>query len=180
MHPRLPAVLLPALVLLAGCESAIAPQVAPEAALMVSHPPIAITVPVTVRETFAPAPDAVPIPCEPAAAGVALPSSILASGYASHLGRIHSVLTGSTCAVDLGAGQVSFTGSVVHTAANGDELHATFDGTMTLGTVALSVVFTGGTGRFESTTGSGTGAGTIDPLTMSGWFGLSGTMTRPR
>ncbi len=48
----------------------------------------------------------------------------------------------------------SFTGSIVFTAANGDELWADFSGEYTSPMVDGSLTFTGGTGRFEDATGT--------------------------
>jgi hypothetical protein len=51
----------------------------------------------------------------------------------------------------------SFSGTVVFTAANGDELWATFGGAFTSATTAEGTyTFTGGTGRFEDATGEAT------------------------
>ena len=70
------------------------------------------------------------------------------------------------------------TGKVlVLTAANGDELHGTFDGQSKPGnvagqyTVAAKLTFSGGTGRFENATGT---AAMTGELTQTAGFSFSG------
>lgn len=51
----------------------------------------------------------------------------------------------------------TFEGTIVFTAANGDELYADLDGAFTSETTAAGLyTFTGGTGRFEGATGTAT------------------------
>lgn len=165
---------------LAACESTTAPEAAPDAVLAASMAGGAVMVPITIREAYAPAPDATMTPCEPAAAGAALPSVLLAWGQGTHLGRMTSVLSGGICTVDIGTGLISFTGNAVHTAANGDRLFAEFAGTISPGTLTLSnITFTGGTGRFENVTGYGSGGGTLETATGAGWFEVNGMISRP-
>lgn len=84
------------------------------------------------------------------------------AGRASHLGR---VTLSSTETLDFAASPGSVLvreGRMVTVAANGDELHWTYDGTGSLpdenGAVTLSGTFviTGGTGRFSDASGGGT------------------------
>ncbi len=165
---------------LAACQSATAPGTAPDVVLAASMSGGTGMVPISVREAYAPAPGKAFQPCEPAAAGVALPVTSLAWGQGTHLGRVTSVLTGDVCTVDLSTGTISLAGSAVHTAANGDQLLAEFAGTLSAGILTLtSITFTGGTGRFADVVGSGTGSGTIDPTTASGRFEVIGMISRP-
>ena len=102
------------------------------------------------------------------------PTEFVGSGEATHLGRYSE------------AGTVSFTptsdpavlhveGSIVYTAANGDELHANISGELNAvtGAVAASVSYVGGTGRFAAATGSSSlsgqlGAGGAISVSVSG------------
>lgn len=74
---------------------------------------------------------------------------VLAEGYASHLGRFSReevlILNPATGTV---------TGTIVFTAANGDQLFGVVAGQFTSPTtVAGTYTFTGGTGRFQNATG---------------------------
>jgi hypothetical protein len=101
-------------------------------------------------------------------------TEFVGSGEATHLGRYSE------------AGAVSFTptgdpavlhveGSIVYTAANGDELHANISGELNAatGAVAARVSYVGGTGRFARATGSSglsgqLGAGGAISVSVSG------------
>lgn len=136
-------------------------------------------VPITIRETYAPAPDAVLAPCSPVEAGVGLPSRLIATGVGTHLGKLSTVLLGTTCTVTA-PGVVAFTGTATHTTANGDQLFADFAGTLSPGVLTLSsITFTGGTGRFENATGTGSGGGPADIVTGAGAFEITGLISRP-
>ena len=91
------------------------------------------------------------------------PTDFVGSGQATHLGRYSE------------AGRVAFTptgnpavlhveGSIVYTAANGDELHATVSGELNgaTGAISATVTYSGGTGRFANATGSGALSGQLD------------------
>ena len=102
------------------------------------------------------------------------PTEFVGSGEATHLGRYRE------------AGTVSFTptgapavlhveGSIVYTAANGDQLHANVSGELNAvtGAVTANVSYVGGTGRFATATGSSSlsgqlGAGGAISVTVSG------------
>src|SRR5204862_8300827 len=97
------------------------------------------------------------------------PTEFVGSGEATHLGGYSE------------AGTVSFTptsdptvlhveGSIVYTAANGDELHANISGELNAatGAVVASVTYVGGTGRFAAATGSSG---------LSGQLGAGGAIT---
>jgi len=161
---------------LAGCETAIEPA-GPYAGAAVVLPDG--MVPFTVREAAWTPGDALPVLCEPAAAGVVLPDRLLATGTASHLGVVNSVVLGESCAVDLGTGTVTMGGTAVHTAANGDQLFATWTGTLVGPALTLNITFTGGTGRFEGATGSAVGPGSMDPATGRAEWQASGRITPP-
>lgn len=88
------------------------------------------------------------------------PTAFIGAGKATHLGRYSE------------AGSVSFSptanpavfqvdGSIVYTAANGSELHATVIGELNglTGVITATVTYVGGTGRFASASGSATLAG---------------------
>ena len=118
-------------------------------------------VPYFERLSSAPAPDALPVVCEPAFAGVVLPNSLVAAGAATHLGNVTGAITGTSCAVDV-SGVVAIGGWALRTAANGDVLQADWTGTIAGDVLTLSVTFTGGSGRFQNASGWATGEGTVD------------------
>ena len=125
----------------------------------------------------APASDALPVVCEPAFAGVVLPSSLVAAGVATHLGKVTGIVTGTSCAVEA-TGVVSIGGLAHRTAANGDILEAEWTGTIAGGVLTLNVTFTGGTGWLRNASGWATGGGTVDPSGVSEWT-LTGRITPP-
>ncbi len=110
-----------------------------------------------------------------------------ASGQATRLGEFTIVFGHcSRINVDPGTGAVSFDygdGRGTFVAANGDELHGTYDaGSADLtagGIVVWQDTFTlvGGTGRFDGASGGGQEAGTTDSVT--GWttWAFEGTIT---
>lgn len=136
-------------------------------------------VPFRVQEAAWTPADANPVVCEPALAGVVLPDRMLAAGTGTHMGRVSSVISGSSCTVNLATGVVSMVGSAVHSAANGDRLYADWTGTIGPTGLGLDVSFTGGTGRFEGATGWATGGGSMDPTTGTGEWILSGRIAAP-
>ena len=95
----------------------------------------------------------------PGPTGVAM--TAVAEGNATHLGNFtreeHLLLNPDTGA---------FTGDVVFTAADGSQLTAAITGSFTSATTALGTyIFTGGTGRFDGTTGSASfSAAMTDPI----------------
>ncbi|HEX6107726.1 MAG TPA: hypothetical protein VFZ26_19225 [Gemmatimonadales bacterium] len=103
----------------------------------------------------------------------------------AHLGLTHAVVTQT---VDVATGTLSSTG--VYTAANGDELSASFTGTAVLSftdpadatvTFEGTQVFSAGTGRFADASGTAhlAGSARINLITGSGTgeFTLHGTLT---
>lgn len=174
--------LLIGLAALAACENTTAPSRAvgtPSATAQVRAGDGPVMVPITIRETYAPAPDAVVVPCTPAEAGIGLPETLIATGVGTHLGKITTTLVGTSCTV-AASGIVAFIGTAVHTVANGDQLFASFVGTLTPGVLTLSsITFTGGTGRFENATGSASGGGPADILSGTGAFEVEGVISRP-
>lgn len=162
---------------LTGCDSATGP--AP------SLPALAAAlddgmVPIALHETAVPAPDALPVTCEPAFAGVTLPSRLLATGVATHLGQVSSIVSGSACVLDLATGTLAVHGAAVHTAANGDTLDATWTGTISGTALALEITFVGGTGRFTDATGWASATGSMDFATgRATWDGV-GRIRIPR
>jgi hypothetical protein len=103
-----------------------------------------------------------------------------ATGTATHLGRFTLDIPHT---VD--RGKMTAKGRYVFTAANGDEVHADFDGVSTLTDVpnVLAIVetatITGGTGRFAGATGSFTAYRLFDRAagTTIGYF--EGTISAP-
>jgi len=92
------------------------------------------------------------------------PTDFVGAGLAAHLGLYSE------------AGSVSFSptsnpavlhvdGSVVYTAANGDELHAVITGELNglTGAITATVSYVGGTGRFADASGSASLAGQLRP-----------------
>lgn len=108
----------------------------------------------------APAPDSygAPVDCPE---GTSWRYSQQGTAWFSHLGRVSITMTHCTFALE---GRFDH-GSTVLTAANGDELWMTYSGTFQLDSaqnptrsdVVLDWTITGGTGRFDEATGSGTG-----------------------
>jgi hypothetical protein len=97
------------------------------------------------------------------------PNTFVGAGNATHLGSYSE------------AGRVAFSptadpavlhvdGSIVYTAANGDELHAVVNGELNgvTGAITATVSYVGGTGRFTSASGS---AG------LTGQLGAGGTVS---
>ena len=107
-----------------------------------------------------------------------LQGTTVASGNATHMG---SVTLRSTDCVVQADGQLTFTdGRLVLTAANGDQIIATYSGmllpTAELPVYSLSGSYTviGGTGRFEGATGSGTLQGSSNIVTGRGGYTATG------
>lgn len=89
---------------------------------------------------------------------VSAEGDFVGSGNATHLGKYTEVGN----AVISGLGEVS--AWAIYTAADGDELHATFEGQINeFGAISASVTYAGGTGRFASASGSATLSGQIQP-----------------
>ncbi|MFN2316547.1 MAG: hypothetical protein ABR602_07660, partial [Gemmatimonadales bacterium] len=71
--------------------------------------------------------------------------------------------------------------TAVYTAANGDELHATFSGTGTLTYPSVTFegteTYVGGTGRFEGATGSAALSGSASLASLTGFYQTTGSVT---
>ena len=107
-----------------------------------------------------------------------LQGTTVASGKATHMG---SVSLRSTDCVVVESGQFTFTdGRLVLTAANGDQIIATYSGMLLpsaeLPVYSLSGSYTviGGTGRFEGATGAGTLQGSSNIVTGRGGYTATG------
>jgi hypothetical protein len=106
------------------------------------------------------------------------PARFTSEGQFSHLGRTTSVIQLLACTANAD-GTVSGPGTAVHTAANGDALHAEWTGTFAQdGSSVLTIAFTGGTGRFMEVTGEGAGGGLSDPATFAGTWWFEGMISR--
>jgi len=87
---------------------------------------------------------------------VSAEGDFVGSGNATHLGKY----------TEIGNAEISPTGGVsawsIYTAANGDQLYATFAGQIDLaGAITATVTYVGGTGRFANASGSATLSGQI-------------------
>jgi hypothetical protein len=83
------------------------------------------------------------------------PSTFVGEGTATHLGAYTEEGTITLTPTDT-PGVLSVTGAIIYTAANGDELHATFTGTLNAltGAIAATITYTGAdSGRFEKASG---------------------------
>lgn len=106
------------------------------------------------------------------------PARFVSEGQFSHLGRTTSVIELLSCTANVD-GKVSGPGTAVHTAANGDALHADWTGTFAEdGSSVLTIEFTGGTGRFNGVSGEAAGAGQSDPTTFAGTWWFEGMISR--
>ena len=86
------------------------------------------------------------------------------SGHATHLGRYTEVGSASFSPTnDPTVLQIS--AWAIYTAANGDQLYATFTGQLNglTGAITATVTYVGGTGRFDDASGSATLLGQIRP-----------------
>ncbi len=112
-------------------------------------------------------------------------------GLFSHLGASTIAMVADTCWVNLGDLSEGVRGTVIITAANGDELWAVA-GLKSPGpppgeTLAAwdfypyaasdPIQFTGGTGRFEEAYGFASGSGTFDRATRMGTFWFDGVLS---
>jgi hypothetical protein len=105
------------------------------------------------------------------------------TGTASHLGAVTLV---ATDCITPGMNTFTFSGGkLTLTAANGDELNATYNGLLqplantapyTLYSISGNLIFTGGTGRFVGATGSGYLGGTENIKTGQGQFEVTATL----
>jgi hypothetical protein len=112
-------------------------------------------------------------------AGFSTLQTIDLHGIISHLGETSGVETISGCSLDPATGLFVTNGTVVYTAANGDQVSGTFETTVQVltGEVSFTAESTGGTGRFAGVTGSASGGGTVDLATHAGTVSFSGWMS---
>jgi hypothetical protein len=148
------------------------------AALFALPAAAAVSVPITLNYTgtFKVTPGS-PSPCD----GVPITDTVTGTG--SHLGQLTA--TYPHC-VNFAANM--FSGTATFTAANGDQLFVDLEGSAEDPTcttdcaVTFTGTITGGTGRFESASGSLTGTGTVDldPTTFTGTITaeLQGTINK--
>jgi hypothetical protein len=84
------------------------------------------------------------------------PSTFVGQGTATHLGAYTEDGTITLTPTDT-PGVLSVTGSIIYTASNDDELHATFTGTLNAltGAISATITYTGtDSGRFKNASGS--------------------------
>lgn len=106
------------------------------------------------------------------------PARFLSEGTFSHLGHTTSVIEVLSCTASTD-GSIFGPGEAVHTAANGDELHAEWTGRFQAdGSSELWITFAGGTGRFAGASGEGAGGGLSDPATLAGAWWFEGMLSR--
>ena len=104
-----------------------------------------------------------------------------ASGHASHMGAVSGIST--DCAAPYGNTFVFNNGKLTLTAANGDELHGNYSGSLSptatppINSIAGSYQVTGGTGRFSGASGMGPLQGITNIQTYQGQLQLSGTIS---
>jgi hypothetical protein len=92
------------------------------------------------------------------------PTDFVGAGHATHLGAYTEVGSVAFSPPDA-AGVLQLTGWATYTAANGDELHATFDGQLNgaTGAITATLTYVGWTGRFADAGGSAALSGQIQP-----------------
>jgi hypothetical protein len=105
--------------------------------------------------------------------------NVTGGGHVTHMGAVTNAQV-----VCLNPADLTFTGEFTLTASNGDTVSAQISGhaVPVSGPVIMvygQFVITGGTGRFEGATGSGTGTGPINLLTGLGTHHLDGTISSP-
>ena len=108
-----------------------------------------------------------------------LQQEITGSGQAAHLGQ--STFTASSTVNMAGAPPFAMSGTAEFEAANGDELWASFTGTVTpngqgANDVVIAYTVTGGTGRFADASGSFTGFTVAVPGLQDGELTLDGAI----
>ena len=92
------------------------------------------------------------------------PNTFVGAGAATHLARYEE--TGGVQFSDTADPTVShLEASATYTAANGDQLYATFSGELNgvTGAISATVTYTGGTGRFANASGTATLSGQLLP-----------------
>lgn len=107
-----------------------------------------------------------------------LQGTTVGTGNASHMGSV--TLRSTDCVVQVD-GQITFTdGRLVLTAANGDQLSASYSGMLLpsaeppVYSLSGSYTVTGGTGRFKGATGSGSLQGSSNIVTGLGSYTATG------
>ncbi len=110
----------------------------------------------------------------------ALLHRITGAGNATHLGKSEFVATATVYLTP--PPPFLIVGTVIFTAANGDQLFANYTGTSTPvagapNNVLLTYTVTGGTGRFENATGSFTGIPIVPVGSLTGTLTLEGNIS---
>ena len=101
-------------------------------------------------------------------------------GQATHLGKV--TLISQDCITPMTQASFSFASDqLVLTAANGDQVFATYSGVLTsegtVGVITGGYQIVGGTGRFSQATGAGSVHGVEDLSTGKGQVQLNGTIS---
>jgi hypothetical protein len=109
-----------------------------------------------------------------------LVGTISGTGQATHLGKV--ALTSQDCINPISQASFSFASEqLVLTAANGDQVFATYSGVLTIedgvGEITGGYQVIGGTGRFSQATGAGSVLGVEDLSTGKGQVQLNGTIS---
>jgi hypothetical protein len=105
---------------------------------------------------------------------------ISGSGVATHLGKV--TLVSRDCIIPKSPTEFAFySNQLVLTVANGDQIHATYIGTLTfegtVGVITGDYYIIGGTGRYSLASGAGTVQGVEDLSTGQGSVQLTGTIS---
>lgn len=92
------------------------------------------------------------------------PTDFIGSGEATHLGR-YAEAGSARFSPTADPSVLRIDARSVYTAANGDQLHATISGRLDLqtGAITATVIYAGGTGRFDDAGGSATLSGQMLP-----------------
>lgn len=189
MKRLISALALPLMLVLVGCdgESPTAPNETLAAAELANGVAVGTAsisnvgadpmVPISGRASFEPDLTLPPVAC--VAPFPLFARQLNAEGRFTHLGKTTSVIITDQCWFNPDQGSVDGLGHAIHTAANGDELHAQFGGsTFQDGTLVFNfITFVGGTGRFHDASGQALGGGTTSPDEI-GEFWFDGMITR--
>jgi hypothetical protein len=105
---------------------------------------------------------------------------ISGTGLVTHLGKV--TVVSRDCINPISETEFAFSSNqLVITAANGDQIFATYTGTLTfegtVGVITGGYQFVGGTGRFSQATGAGAVQGVEDIITGKGNVQLTGTIS---
>jgi hypothetical protein len=105
-----------------------------------------------------------------------LTGNISGTGSATHLGKL--TLVSTDCINPISETAFSFSSNqIVVTTASGEQIFATYGGTLTLGVIMGGYQIVGGTGRYSQATGAGKLQGVEDINTGKGQIQLTGTIS---